>query len=105
MWPHTLQLYLVVFAGARLESLTTPLAHALETMAPPQCAGKAQDAMVSITDCAGLEALPQPMTEDVHLLVDSVEGIVCDSVRLSVDSRGRQTRVREKSLFAISMHK
>lgn len=93
MWPHTLQLYLVVFASARLHSLTTPVAHGLETMAPPQCAGESQDksqdvlvstSATSITDCSGLEAMPQPMTEDVHLFVDSVEGIFCDSVRMSV---------------------
>lgn len=104
MWPHTLQLYLVVFAGARLQSFTAPLAHALETMAPPQCAGKAQDVMVStsITDCAGLEALQQPMTEDVHLMVDSVEGIVCDSVRSSVGSgRGRQGCAVERVQFSL----
>lgn len=82
MWPHTLQLYLLLFAGARLRSAPRPLAYALETMAPPQCAG-ASDLVVSISDCAGLrKALRVPMLEDMHLYVESEGGIVCDSVSL-----------------------
>lgn len=59
---------------------TTHVARASESIAPPQCTTQTSR-VLSIRDCAGLEALPAPMTEDLSVVIDSVEAIVCNSVR------------------------
>lgn len=56
------------------------VALALSSPVAPQCSGLAT-AAVPITDCAGLEALPASIVEDLILSFDGVEAIVCDKVR------------------------
>lgn len=47
-----------------------------------RCSGLSTAAgAVSITDCAGLEALPAPIAEDLRISFDGVEAVVCDKVR------------------------
>ncbi|CAM9312124.1 unnamed protein product, partial [Ectocarpus fasciculatus] len=59
------------------------LALAISTGAqPPQCTRPRRRAAgtVPISDCAGLEALPAPITEDLHLFFDGVGAVVCEKL-------------------------
>eukprot|EP00903_Cladosiphon_okamuranus_P020674 g18984.t1 len=54
----------------------------------PRCSGlTSAPGEVAITDCAGLEALPAPIVEDLSLSFEGVEAILCERpVRLTVRS-------------------
>lgn len=59
----------------------TYLSSPAERMAP-RCSGRNSAAgAIPIADCAGLEALPAPIVEDLSLSFDGVEAIVCEKVR------------------------
>lgn len=76
----------MVFAPTYLSSPTE------DGMAPrcsPASGLTSAAAAVSIADCAGLEALPAPIVEDLSLSFDGVEAIVCEKVRSRCACRAR----------------
>lgn len=57
----------------------------LSSPTAPRCSGSpgltSAAAAVPVEDCAGLEALPSPIVEDLSLTFDGIEAIVCEKVR------------------------
>lgn len=77
-WQSPQRLYEAVFARATYRSARR-VALAVAAMAVLQYVGWT-GLKVPIKNCAGLEELPVPMTEDVTLFFDGVDAVVCDSV-------------------------